>query len=258
MWTLEFFYETSGGRGALIGPPQSFQTPAISLGTTYNFQTTAGYGGRITADAAITIGGQTTHQGTTFYEDGTSIPDGTIDTQLYNAFASVTLGSEVSPVLPYLMLGVAGRESSYMQFANPSTVLFGITGRWPVESSDGGGYIGLMMPPTSMTTAYNWTYNYSTAVGIYAQHYNDAVNYETTIIASCPLPWMTEQQLELNTLSWYSGNGGSRSNPSPYLIPNDTCTGWEVNNRNSAMQSYISGSNGVLQWCANRGHPNCQ
>jgi hypothetical protein len=56
-------------------------------------------GGRVDAMVAITIGGQTTQQGATFYVDGLTIPPSIIDGQLQSEFATAmaTVGSSHQP-----------------------------------------------------------------------------------------------------------------------------------------------------------------
>jgi hypothetical protein len=107
----------------------------------------------------IAIGNQTTTQGVTFYVDGTAIDDSNIDTQLTSVFANTTLGSGVAHALPYLFLGIAEYESSYIQFGcseatcHTFNTLFGVSGRWPNESPwakcPAGAYVGLMMVPNT-------------------------------------------------------------------------------------------------------------
>jgi hypothetical protein len=155
-----------------------------------------------------------------------------------------------------------------MQF-NPKITLFGQSGYWPTEngataSVGAGQYIGLMQVPNTMSTAYDWINNTMTAGNIYAMKYPAVLSYQQSQQAQpgCGiLPPMTEAQLELEALSWYSNNQGNRKNLRPYLIPNAAtattaaCTMWVPNQNNSNMLSYIQT---VYSWCSLRGYPNCQ
>ena len=270
----------AGQNGAVV---KNYYAGAIGLSAA-NFQTTvftagAPIGGRVSAAAQITIGGQMTTQGVTFYVDGLAIPDATIDNQLTGVFASTILGSGVAHALPYLFSGIAGAESSYIQFgcsacSGGNFTLFGILGRWPNESPaakfPAGAYVGLMMVPNTgfnqtaspVASGYNWWNDTAVAGPIYATSYSQAVSYQNAAMrrqGCAGLPPMTENQLELNALTYYSGytSGG------PYLIPNEECTAWSGNPNNVNMTNYISGNPqqaypaGVLQWCAYEGHLGC-
>jgi hypothetical protein len=70
---------------------------------------------------------------------------------------------------------------------------------------------------------------------------------------------MTEQQLELEALTWYGGFGANGQEP--YLVPNQQRTSWVKTAHNDGVIAFIDGDAshvGVLQWCAAKGHPNCQ
>ncbi|HEY7335718.1 MAG TPA: putative Ig domain-containing protein [Bryobacteraceae bacterium] len=259
VWTLNFFYQSSGGTGTSTSGPYQISG---NLNQTANYQTPAGAGGRIDVSVAITIAGQTTTQGVTFYVDGTAIPNATIDARLQALFAG--------RALPYLMAGVAWHESNYMQF-NPNTTLFGQSGRWPIENfatgkTPAGKCIGLMqLCPSSMSRAYDWTVNTADALNtVYNPFYQKAVTFQNQTITyncntPCFLPQMTEQQLELEALTWYGGFGANGQEP--YLVPNQQRTSWVKTAHNDGVIAFIDGDAshvGVLQWCAAKGHPNCQ
>jgi len=69
------------------------------------------------------------------------------------------------------MTGIAEEESAYNQFMQPGSgspaepdVFNGVNGFWPYESYDGGSHIGLMMFPTTASTAWNWQQNTNSGV----------------------------------------------------------------------------------------------
>jgi hypothetical protein len=256
VWTLNFFYQTSGTKGTSIAGP--FQTPPVNLGVTYSYQTQAGTGGRINADAAITIGGQTTHQGVVLYVDGPTggIPNQTVSNQLYTLY--------VGGGRQWLMTGVAETESGYMegvgQFATRTLFTPPIQGLWPHESYDGGSHIGLMQMPTTMSDGYSWQQNTTDGVNLFASDkLRRAGNYENLLrMQYTSLRSLTLQETELDALVFYGPGANSVSTQNAYWVPNAPKTDWVVNNGKNGNSVGVNYVNQVLSSCGAAGHPGCQ
>jgi hypothetical protein len=91
-------------------------------------------------------------QPVTIYVTGTAIPDSTITAELLSLYSGPTLR---------LLVGLADKESSYMQFR--TLTLYGQSALWPNESrKDGGSHIGLMqMQTVGAARIWSWMQNAS-------------------------------------------------------------------------------------------------
>ena len=138
-WQALASYTTSGGRGP--------------YGATKNFSSSKNSS---VSEQFASMGGQTNVKATcgaksdsiTSTITGASISRSAIINQLVSIYGS-------GKPTPRLMTGIAWKESTIQQFTSNS--LYGVSALWPYESYDGGSHIGLMMVPTTMKDAFDWT-----------------------------------------------------------------------------------------------------
>lgn len=130
-WKLEYTYTRTSGR---VYPGAATQTSS-TMGQTAQYTVGPGKGGKVLLSVSTPTG---FGNSTTAYIQGTAIPNATITARLRALYSG--------GATPDLLAQIASHESGcYCQFTNRT--LYGISGRWPTESYDGGSHVGLMQVP---------------------------------------------------------------------------------------------------------------
>ncbi len=153
-WNIVIHYATSGGHAN-----SSRNTTLLSndnATATQTFQSMGGQGAVI-----ATCGSPNNQDSAAIFVPGSAISRSAITERLYKLYASQ------NPPTPGLMTGIAGKESSTMQFK--ARYLYGLSALWPNESYDGGSHIGLMMVASSMEDGFDWTTNTQDGVTLFRE-----------------------------------------------------------------------------------------
>jgi hypothetical protein len=198
-----------------------------------DFDVPVGTGGRASATLTINIGGQPTTLSITFYVVGVQIPNSVITSRL--------LGYYTDGARPRLFVGLADRESGYMQFHSRS--LYGQTALWPYESYDGGSHIGLLMVEPTLARAYSYWENtqygrdffLGPKMGLCGSYANSQMNQHPG------LRYLTPLEFEMCALVKY----GPNADLGYYWVPNEDGTDWIVD-PNSAHAAAIAYANDVI------------
>jgi hypothetical protein len=204
-WTVSFYYATSGNRGQY--------TLADTFSSQLNATTTRTYqsiGGRVTIGAMS--GGETARPVEYAYIVGVPIPNSEITNRLLALYRGPT---------PDLLAKIAVTESSYRQFSEKA--LLGYTGRWPLESFDGGSHIGLMMVKVTMADAWDWRRNTSTGADMFAEKVRIARAIERKFRKQYPrLRSLTDIEMENMALVLYGPRAAANDPLMQYYIPQVT------------------------------------
>jgi hypothetical protein len=162
----------------------------------------------------------------TFYVLGTAIPDAAITNRLVALYTS--------GATPHLLTGIAYKESSYAQFIQRT--LYGISGRWPIESPDPalGQFVGMMQVSNSMVNAFDWLTNTQQGANTLRTKLTDAGNYVANLRSQYPqLRALSGVELENEALSRYGGFS------TRYYTVNASGDGWVTTTRQDLLD-YVS------------------
>jgi hypothetical protein len=201
-------------------------TTSSTIGQTSNYQPPVGRGGQVNLSATATLAGQSFTANRTAYIDGVTIPDATITNRLVALYTS--------GATPHLLTGIAFKESSYRQFEQ--NTLYGISGRWPIESPDPylGLFVGMMQVPNGMVNAFDWLTNTQQGANIFQTKLTDASTYVANLRSQYPqLPALSGIELENEALSRYGGFS------TRYYTVNASGNGWVETSRTDLLQ-YVS------------------
>jgi hypothetical protein len=223
-WTLNLTYTRGSGTSYT-----SSATTSTTINQTVNYQTPVGNGGRVSLQCEATLLGRSFSDSETAYVDGTTIPNATITTRLSGLYSG--------GATPTLLAHIAVYESAgcYCQFRQAT--LFGVPGRWPNESYDGGSHVGLMQVPNGMVNAFDWMANTQAGSTIFQQKLAYVRNWVSPQRTSHPtLPDLTGTQYEDDALVFY---GPYSVELQHYYIPNSGYTGWILNPNSAHGQGYV-------------------
>jgi hypothetical protein len=226
-WLVSFSYRTSGGKCRKCTFSQTFN----SYSTQDIPQTYVAIGGQAMATAQQAIAGFDP-KSVNFTVTGVPIPATMITNELLTRYGPRTT--------PRLMLGIAKKESNYLQFFKKT--LYGVSAYWPTESGeDGGSHIGLMQMPVQMDVAWNWKTNVDKGVDLFLEKLSIAKTAENAIRTThIGLRTLNGEENENMALVRY-GPAGKPALDMQYYIP--SCEGGTVNG--SACEG------GTWQWQEN-------
>ena len=183
--------------------------------------------------AEATLAGTSLSATRTAYVDGTAIPNATVTSRLTGLYSG--------GATPNLLAHIAAWESGcYCQFKLGS--LFGVSGRWPVESYDGGSHVGLMQVPNGMVNAFDWVTNTQAGSAVFQQKLTYVRNWVSGQRNGHPtLPDLSGSQYEDDALVFY---GPFAVELEHYYIHNTAYSGWILNPNCAHGQGYVANVRG--------------
>lgn len=231
-WQFSATYRT---RGTVSFPQVNLGGISLAAGKQGGFSVFEA-GGSIAI--AVSVSNPTGASSTSAYIVGANPSESTITSTLVSLYQSSSRFPRSGT--PRLLTGLAAKESSYSQFATFKHPTYGITAAWPNDNAaapgGGGGYIGLMQVPSSMSTAFSWMQNIKTGVSIFSDKLGTATSLMNSAMkAHSKLPALRDTQIEDNALVYYGPYGGSGG----YWVPNSSGTAWVQTSSNSGGVSYV-------------------